>query len=281
MITRATSTEDLARCVAIQNAVDPEAPIGLGDLVHQPRAGRFLLHEGGGYAYVDRSSLPGSAFAMVRVRPDARLRGIGSALLEAATVEARGLDARSMWGRVKPDDESSLAFVGRRGFEQFGQDVDLVRELAADEGPVPPGIVELGPEHRRGAYAVAVERIPDMALDPPAAAGPYEEWEAEHLRGPVAFAALDGDRVVGYAVLVELSAQPDRLEHGLTAVLRSHRGRGLAQALKRAQIAWAARHGYRELVTSTQTGNDAMRAVNARLGYVERPGAIEVRAWLS
>ena len=67
------------------------------------------------------------------------------------------------------------------------------------------------------------------------------------------------------------------LEHGFTAVVRSHRGRGIATALKGTQLAWAAGHGYRELVTYTQEGNEPMRAINEKLGYRERPAWILVR----
>jgi len=40
--------------------------------------------------------------------------------------------------------------------------------------------------------------------------------------------------------------------------------------MKRRQLAWAARSGIREVVTWTQTGNEAMRAVNEHLGYMTR-----------
>jgi RimJ/RimL family protein N-acetyltransferase len=105
-----------------------------------------------------------------------------------------------------------------------------------------------------------------MALPQVAAISPYEEWvERESDSSPVAFVALDGDAVVGYARLCRLS--DTRLENGLTAVRHSHRRHGLALALKRAQIAWAAEHGYTEILTSTVAGNEAMRGVNERLGY--------------
>jgi GNAT superfamily N-acetyltransferase len=65
-------------------------------------------------------------------------------------------------------------------------------------------------------------------------------------RHAATFVALDGGRVVGYATLEHLYGQRHRLEHGLTAVLRAHRGRGVATMLKSAQIAWAAHHGYTE-----------------------------------
>ena len=40
-------------------------------------------------------------------------------------------------------------------------------------------------------------------------------------------------------------------------------------------LAWAARHGIAEIQTWTQRGNDAMRALNERLGY--RYGTVSVR----
>ncbi|HAL27915.1 MAG TPA: GNAT family N-acetyltransferase, partial [Chloroflexi bacterium] len=76
-----------------------------------------------------------------------------------------------------------------------------------------------------------------------------------------------GGNVVGYARLLAFDGTPHRLENGLTAVRLSHRRRGIALALKRAQIAWAAEHGYTEIVTSTVGDNEAMRGVNAKLGY--------------
>jgi RimJ/RimL family protein N-acetyltransferase len=53
-----------------------------------------------------------------------------------------------------------------------------------------------------------------------------------------------------------------------------HRRRGIATALKRAQISWAAANGYRELVTSSVEAYEAMRSVNERLGF--RPPAWSV-----
>jgi mycothiol synthase len=92
--------------------------------------------------------------------------------------------------------------------------------------------------------------------------------------GPVTFLALDAGRVVGAAALLE---RVDGLaEHGLTAVRRSHRDRGIATALKQALIHSAAEHGFRELTTWTQDGNAAMQAVNRNLGYRPRPAVINV-----
>jgi len=275
MIRAARSADDFALCVEINNAVNPDSPVTAEQLA--TATGVILVHEDG-YAYVDRSSIPGSAFAMVRVRPESRNRGVGSSLLAAAGESARDLGCTSMWGRVREGDDESMRFVAHRGFEEVNRDVDVLLEVSPGDGEVAPGIVELRREHLPGTYAIAAECIPEMALPQHAEVRPYDEWlEREERHSPVAFVAFDGEDIVGYARLYSVPALPHRLENGLTAVRRSHRRRGVATALKRAQISWAAANGYREIVTSMVTGNDAMRAVNERLGYRPLPAWIVVR----
>jgi len=220
---------------------------------------------------------------MVRVVPHARRRGIGSALLGACSVEARALGLEALYGRVEGEDDQSLRFVERRGFVEIGREVEQKRELGAESEPAaPPGIVitELAPDHLPGAYAVAVDAVPDLALDAELEAVPYERW-LEKTRSRFLHVALEDGVVVGFATLCPLAATPDTLEHELTGVLRSHRRRGIAEALKRTQIAWAASAGYRTLVTYTQEGNEAMRALNLKLGYRERFASIAVRGQAS
>jgi mycothiol synthase len=275
MIRAARTAEDFALCAAINNAVRPDEPVTEEQLATAP--GTLLVHDDG-YAYVDQSSIPGSAFAPVRVRPESRRQGVGGALLEAARARARELGCDSVWGRIHETDEASLRFAANRGFEEVNRDMDVLLEIAPGDGEIAPGIVELRPEHLRGTHVVAAECIPEMALPQHAEVKPFDDWlEREQRDSPVAFVALDGDEVVGYARLYAIPALPHRLENGFTGVLHSHRRRGLATALKRAQIAWAAEHGYRELVTSSVEDNVAMRAVNERLGYKPLPAWIVVQ----
>jgi GNAT superfamily N-acetyltransferase len=51
------------------------------------------------------------------------------------------------------------------------------------------------------------------------------------------------------------------------AVARGARGRGVAGALKRAQIGWAQANGVTALRTATEARLTQMRTLNARLGY--------------
>jgi len=278
VIRLATSPADFARCAEIKNAVQPSQPVTAEELLADVGA-TLLLWRDAGYALVRRSPVEGCAFAMVRVLPAERRRGIGSALLSAASEEARGLGLVGLCGLVDGDDFESLGFVRRRGFLEIARQVEQIRVLGAESWPAPPASIELQelrPEDLRGVYAVAVEATHDMAVNVVIAAAPYKRW-AEELRGKTVHVALDRGRVVGYAVLAPRAAQPDVLEHEMTGVLRGHRRRGIAEALKRTQLAWAAAAGYRQLVTSTLTDRPAMRRLNLKLGYSERLAAIEVK----
>jgi mycothiol synthase len=66
----------------------------------------------------------------------------------------------------------------------------------------------------------------------------------------------------------------------LTVVRRDWRRRGLALALKRFELAWAAQNGVRELVTWTQRGNERMRRLNEQLGYEYRAVSLTMCARL-
>jgi GNAT superfamily N-acetyltransferase len=275
VIRRAETAAELGACVEIFNAVHPHDGIALQDLADGK--GFCLLHEGGGYAHIAESSTWNWQYTMVQVRPGSRRRGIGTALIEAAAGEARGRSRAGMLGRVvDPGDRGTRAWAAARGFSETRQDIQLLRELRPSDGEIADGIVLIGPGHLRGAYAVEVECVPDVPATTPMKAKSFERWSQLISKDAVTFVALDGDQVVGYATLEHLHGMPHRLEHGLTAVLRSHRRRGLATKLKNAQIRWAAERGYRELITYTDTENAGMRAVNVSLGYAERLSSIVV-----
>jgi GNAT superfamily N-acetyltransferase len=203
------------------------------------------------------------------VRPGARRRGIGSELL--AAVRERALP--KVWGRILEDDGGSRAFAARHGFAEVSRDISVLLDVRPGDGARRDDVVELCEEHLPGAYAVVAEAMPETAVPQVAAAPPYEEWVRlqQQPSRAVAFVALDGGDVVGFAALTLLDGMPQRLENYLTAVKKSHRRRGIATALKRAEVAWAAERGYTEIVSDMVDGNAAMRAVNARLGYRELP----------
>jgi len=59
-------------------------------------------------------------------------------------------------------------------------------------------------------------------------------------------------------------------------VARTHRGRGIARALKHYQIEWARRHGVDYLFTENDVSNTPMLRINTDFGYRPLPAKLEV-----
>jgi GNAT superfamily N-acetyltransferase len=234
-----------------------------------------------GSGAVNRSDMSGAAL-FPRVLPAFRRRGIGTELLRALVAHAESQGHTEAGSLV--DDDGSLAFAERFGFRETSRQVEQVRKIRANEAEprVPDGIrlVSLAerPELRLRTYhELALQAFEDMPTPSPISIT-AEQWEREWITWPEgSFVALAGEEIVGCAGLIRDDDRPDRAENSLTAVRRDWRGRGLARALKERTIAWAAENGLREIYTWTQTGNENMRVVNERLGYVTRDVTIGVR----
>jgi GNAT superfamily N-acetyltransferase len=287
MIRQATSDADLELWAALKTAVTPNEPVSAEQLRHGSHPERVLLlaeldGKAVGCGVADRSHFPGYCYVEPRVLSEARGRGVGRALFEALCEHARGLGLAQLTTFVDGGDERSHGFALRRGLVEVDRQVEQVRRIGAEPAPVAPGGIELvaisaRPELLARSYEeVAVEAYRDMPL-PGAVEIASEEWQEEEATLPAgSFTALADGAVVGYAGLLQ-RAEPGTAEHGLTAVRRAWRRRGVATALKRAQLAWAAGAGLRELVTWTQRGNEAMQSLNDRLGYVTRSVVLTMR----
>jgi len=217
---------------------------------------------------------------LITVLAGKRRRGAGTALYEAISMWASERRARELEVSVSGDDPESLSYAQRRGFIEVRRQVGLVLSLAG-VSPLrvqPPAGIEIvtwaqRPELARGMYEVDLEIHPDIPGFEDVALEPFEEWMAHNMQRPTdspeaTFIALDGEEVVGFAKL-SLTA-PAAAGHAMTAVKRAWRGRGIAGALKAAEINWALANGYTELHTSNEERNTPIKRLNARLGY--RPG---------
>jgi GNAT superfamily N-acetyltransferase len=235
------------------------------------------------------SSIQSSLYAMVRVLPEHRGQGIGSRIYEALSEHASRLGRDSMWGRVREDDEESRRFARNRGFSEAGREYEVVLDTAeADITSEPPEGIELVSLAERPDLAEAVHAVDcEVSADVPRPEGddfepqPFARWHELYLEGPGAvpgamIAALDGSEVVGYTGLRRRGAISPVAENLLTAVRRPWRRRGIAVALKRAQIARAQEAGIEQIYTTNDETNAGMRGVNARLGYLPAPTQIVV-----
>ena len=298
-VVAATSGADLEACAAINNQVSPHMPITAEQIEHSlisdPLRRLFLVRVDGtavGSGYLSPSSVVGALYAMVRVVPEFRGRGIGRALFEALSVHGRGLDRQWLWGRVRDDDAESLRIVLAHGFVENGcQPMVAVDPRHAPAAGAPPEGVEIvslasRPELASAAWEVEREAIQDVPGPQPLTSTSFDRWLAENLESPASlpggsFVALVDGEVVGHAGLAALLARPHAAENLFTGVLQAWRGRGIATALKQAQIDWARTHGYDWIQTENDEPNLLMRGINARLGYQPVAGTILVRGRLS
>jgi L-amino acid N-acyltransferase YncA len=216
------------------------------------------------------------AFVSIRVVAEARRQGVGTALDLRCSRRARELGKTRLYAMARHDDPDSLEYFASRGFEEMGrmQDVrlDLSTVLLEQSAPAGIEIVVMGDEHERGMYEVALEADADIPSAVPIRSGTFEQWRERQLSGralrPLSFVALEEGRVVGYAILG--GHKEEMADHWMTGVARSARGRGVALALKQAQIAAAKEAGLKSLRTTNDLGNGPMRRVNEKLGYVRR-----------
>ncbi|MBV9095238.1 MAG: GNAT family N-acetyltransferase [Streptosporangiaceae bacterium] len=221
-------------------------------------------------------------FTILTVLAGQRRCGAGSALYQAICRWTAARGRRELEVAVLDNDAGSLAFAQRRGFTEERREVGLVLDLAgtAPYQGGPPAGVEIvtwaeRPELARGMYEVALEALPDIPGSEADSVEPFGDWLAHDMHGSgdrpeATFVALAGPEVVGYAKFSLTAAQPTIARHDLTAVKRAWRGRGVARALKAAQINWALAHGYTELRTRNEQRNEPIRRLNAHFGY--RPG---------
>jgi mycothiol synthase len=223
-----------------------------------------------GSGMADRSEIGRAGTVIPRVLPEHRRRGHGTALLRRLVDHVTDLGYPTV--RSGADDEGSLAFASRFGFEEVNREVEQTFRLTGpvEPTPAPDGIEVVTAQERPGLWEAAyegfgLEALAGFAVDAPLAVTP-EGWTRSWLGDPMFLALHDGE-VVGCAGLGLDPDQPTRAENGLTAVRSDWRGRGLAVHLKLVTLAWAADHGIEEVYTWTQDGNAAMRALNTRLGY--------------
>ena len=219
-------------------------------------------------------------FVNPRVHPEARRRGVGTAMLHRLTQHVASLGFDKAWASV--DDQGSRAFAERFGFEEVDREVEQVIALPAElpEAAMPVGVevvsIAYRPELLRETYSLAQdEGYADLAIDGDVVVT-LDDWLNDEATLPGgSFVALREGRIVGYSGLMRHD-NPGVAEDGLTVVARDWRRRGLAMALKRLELAWAAEHGFTEVFTWTQRRNEGMRAVNERLGYVYRTVAFKM-----
>lgn len=232
----------------------------------------------------------------ITVDPPYRRQGHGAALfdyLDAELVDRNALTVRS-WVRESEPDSNKFAID--RGFAEMRREwqsrldvnaFDPTPFAGAAERVAAQGIeiTDLARERKRNPNVlrdlhqlhVTVSRdVPDVD---PVTDMPFEEYLKYAIEGPVSIDegyqfARHGDRYVALAWMEGSLEEPDVLYQGLTGVIPEYRGKGIAMALKLANVERARELGKREIRTWNDTMNRAMLRINEAMGFVKQPADI-------
>ncbi len=293
----------LPRLIAIRNVARPDDPgtvEGFVDWRRQAQDMVWLLAAehgtadvGAGVGLVGWHSKPGTATVEAWTLPAARGRGVGQTLYADLLRWAAERGCVAVQTTVAEHDGDSIAWADRRGFREIGRELRVTLDLTTIDPPAldPPAGIEIvtwaqRPELARGLYDVYVEADPDVPGQDEDELPGFEEWLADDMQGAsdradAVFVALAGDEPVGYAKLSLPHQWTGTAWHDLTGVKRAWRGRGIASALKCAQIAWAKEQGFKRLTTANEERNAPIRHLNQRYGYAPEPGRIVLATKIS
>jgi len=290
--------------VAWSNSMNSVAMWNRTDGVRDPRS---LMQR---FVAVDQGNIVGLAVLMepeldiaqgrygfsIAVRPDQQGKGIGSAIYKRMMTSLEGRPLQQLTTGTSEDNDDAVRFLERYGFRQVQRDPIALLDLAAFDAAPFAGIWErmarqgiqvlplnraalCFPDWQRRIWELDWELVQDLKSFKNPERKPFEQFQRAVLGrrqfNPASwFVALDGDQWVGICRLMDMKNEPDTLYHGLTGVVRSHRRRGIATALKISAIEYAWQSGARFVETETEEYSP-IHALNLKLGYIPQP------AWLT
>ncbi len=313
----ASTDADYRGAVAVENAVWPRYPSTVAEWRHydETRDPQYFFQRVvieaadqivavGTYAETSWAHKPGKYFLRVNVHPDFRRQGIGTEFFHYARRQLADREPAPtlLTAHTREDQEGSLIFLSKLGFEPVMRfprsqlsladfDFDRFEPIVARVEAQGIELCSLKELQRRypdwvpRLYELMETRImrdvplPDAYTPPPLAV-----FEERHLNGPnfmpeAIFVALDGDAWVGTTGLFSPQIFQGTLETGLTGVLRSHRRRGIATALKTRSIRFARDYGA-ETVETDNEENNPMYQLNLVLGFTSLPAWVDYqRPW--
>lgn len=306
-----TATDhDYAAIVALHKAIWPDRPDTVAicqrrDAVRDKQAffQRVVVEVGQQIVALGTASetvwlqRPGKYAIAVAVHPAYERQGIGSALYDylLEVLNQRPLPPTLLVSRAREDKPQALRFLAQRGFTLVMRSPLSRLEVAAFEPARSAArinkvtasgyqlcsmaaIAQLDPDWQRQIYELdwactQDEPLPDTPTKPSLAAYVNDIFDHPNFLPDASFVALENGRYVAMTTCNQNAAEPTWLRTGFTGVLRSHRRRGLATALKVLTIQYAQQQHFKAIETDNKEHNP-MYAINLALGFQPKP------AWL-
>jgi mycothiol synthase len=243
----------------------------------------------------------GAQSGSVGVSRSDRGKGIGNALLAAVEAEAMRRRTPRILSGTSVAFEGALEWALKRGYKEIGRRIESYVDVKTFDGRplrdvldrVDASGIRLGTitELLRGKDADATERFwrslweaeapmwEDVPWATPTPHWPYEKFkqmavDSGKIVQDATIVAFDGDTIAAFTLTGKQGT--DRGYTWMTGTRRDYRGRGLATALKLKMLAAAKVGGLRAVLTTNDEANQAMRGINAKLGYVMLPAHVEL-----
>jgi len=310
-IRRFKKTDDEYRAVlGISNTLWPDEAQGLAEFKYEDASrdpkythARFVgevdgkIVASGIYSHCSWSHVPGKYLVSIDVHPDHQNRGHGRQFYDFLMGELAKGDANALVTWTRDDKPDYARFITKRGFEfamRYAVSRLDVEALELSEFDWTPGkmkelgieilclteLAEVNPEWKRGWYDLGWELFQDVPSVDEVTRPTFERWckrfESPGYRMNMHWFACDGDQLVGYSGLWLSEADPEKIYTGLTGVVRSHRRKGIATALKVHGFSRAKEHGAKFIETDNEE-NNPMFDLNMRLGFRPVPAWTEYR----
>jgi mycothiol synthase len=307
----ASFPQDARAAAELLNASNPDWPVNAELLQHEHDhrdPGLFfterLAEQGGqllgvmGVGHDDFAHDEGRYWANLHVHPDARNRGVGSALYTEFLNILKGRGAREARTMLTETDEPGIRFLKIRGWQETWRRHEFRLDTAAVVLPTPADLGSLRLESlealnndpQRNAYLHELDWLlfQDVPMGMTLTRRPLDVWVQQELEEPsmrpaMSFVLLDdavNDPLTGpYVGYTTLGQNPGGFYFiGMTGVRREYRGRGLARALKlasmRAMQQLGSETGSSEIRTFNDPPNVAMIGMNRALGFVQQPDRV-------
>lgn len=294
--------DDYAAMVVIDNAVFTAYKLGVEEWRHRDQARdperlfrRHMIERDGqlvAFGFYEQQRDPQKFFFLVCVHPDQERPDVRPAYLAHVMAALAPFRPTALSSGTLDSNRHDVSFLEANGFRpglrEISSELDVqdfdASQFAGVLEQVQAAGIEIRPvsdlETQDPAWQVHLHELfwtlmEDVPSSEPVIRGSLADFEREMLSGPSYnpdswFVALDGERYVGMSQARPNQEDPDQLYSGLTGVVRSHRRRGIAIALKLHVIDYARRAG-RDHIVAFNEENNPMFLLNMRLGFQPRP----------
>lgn len=299
--------DDYEVLVGIWNQIYPEYPSSIQEVKYNdqhedPRCkhARFMAElDGetvgtGEYYQLSAWFHPQKFYIDISVKPEARKKGVGSAIYEVLLEKLAPLEPISLRCRVREDMTEGRDFLEHRGFEENFREWESRLEVSTFDFRPHSGLIESlesrgfliktykelesDPDRDSKLHKLWMEINEDIPFPDPPTTVPFETF-LDWMRFPGwlqdgFFVMLYDGEYVGLSNLLKSQDDPS-VSTGLTGVRRKYRKMGIATALKLKTVEYARKSGFKYIKTWNASYNQVMLYINEKLGFKKQV------AWIS